>query len=382
MTSERGVQIFPILGRLAIWAAVGAWATGLSAGGAEAADLRMDAPNNKGVVELETGSSAGISIRMVEDLARLVDDGATRRVVPVVGRSALQNVWDLSLLRGVDMAILQSDVLDNMRQQRVLPGGENGFTYVAKLYNEELHILAGPDVKAIADLAHRKVNLGLRGSGTIVTAGRLFGILDVPVEPANDSDELALEKLRKGEIGAMALVAGKPAAIFQGLQPGEGLHFLSVPLQEAVIKAYVPTALNAADYPGLIPNDHPVDTIAVGTLLAVAKLQPGSDRYRNVSNFVDIFFTEFRSLLEPGHHPKWREINLAADLPEWRRFPPAQQWLDRNATVAKQSPQDVKALFSRFVDTRQQVIGGPPITGQQKQELFDQFQHWQAGQTH
>ncbi len=350
--------------------------------GAEAAEPRPDAPNNRGVVELETGGSAGASIRIAEDLAGLIDDGTTRRVLPVVGRSAMQNIYDLSSLRGVDMAILQADVVDAARQQRTLPGGDNGFTYIAKLYNEELHILARPEIKTVADLAHQKVNVDLRGSGTGTTAGRLFDMLKVPIEPVNDSQELALERLRKGEIAAMAFVAGKPAALFQSIRHDEGLHFVPIPLDAGVVSAYVPTTLTAADYPGLVPEDQAVETIAVGTLLAVANLKPGSERYRNVSNFVDVFFTEFRSLLEPGHHPKWREINLAAALPGLHRFPPAQQWLDRNVAVARQTPQDVKTLFSRFLDTRQQVIGGTPITDQEKQDLFGEFQKWQAGQSH
>lgn len=145
-------------------------------GPAVAAELRPDTPNNKGVVELETGGSVGASIRMAEDLAGLIDDGATRRVLPVVGRSAMQNIFDLASLRGVDMAILQADVVDAARQQRLAAAGENGFTYIAKLPYEELHILARPEVKTLADLAHRKVDVDVRGSGTGVTAARLFDI--------------------------------------------------------------------------------------------------------------------------------------------------------------------------------------------------------------
>jgi TRAP-type uncharacterized transport system substrate-binding protein len=353
----------------------------LWSGSVFAADPRMDA-TNKGVVELETGGSSGISVRMAEDLASLVDDGATRRVLPVVGRTALQNVWDLVLLRGIDMAILQQDVVDSARQKRSLPGLDNGFTYIAKLYDEEFHLLAGPDVKTIADLAHRKVNFGLAGSGSSVTAERVFDLLKVPVQPVNDRPELGLEKLRGGEISAVALVAGKPSPLLQGLPKDQGWHFIAIPVEEAVIKTYVPTILNAQDYPGLVPAGQQVDTIAVGSMLAAARLQPGSDRYHNVSNFVDIFFTQFRSLLEPGHHPKWQEMNLAAEVPGLNRFPPAQQWLDRNVVVAKQSAPDVKTLFSKFLDTRQQALGGAaPVPDQQKQELFNQFQLWQSQQS-
>src|SRR5437763_5467579 len=60
---------------------------------------------NRGVVEIETSGSAGISVRVAEDLANLIDDGATRRVVPVVGKGSLQTLTDLRYLRGIDMAL-------------------------------------------------------------------------------------------------------------------------------------------------------------------------------------------------------------------------------------------------------------------------------------
>src|SRR5438876_4072819 len=62
---------------------------------------------NRGVVQLMTARAAGTSVRVAEDLANVIDDGATRRVLPVVGKGALQNLTDLKLLRGIDMAILQ-----------------------------------------------------------------------------------------------------------------------------------------------------------------------------------------------------------------------------------------------------------------------------------
>src|SRR3954453_21360987 len=144
---------------------------------------------NRGVVELETSGAAGISVRIAEDLANLVDDGATRRVVPVVGKGSLQNLLDLKYLRGIDLAILQTDVIDYAREQQLVPGLDSAFTYIAKLHNEEFHLLAGPDIKTVADLANRKVNADLRGSGTAITASRLFDLLKVPVTVVNDSQE-------------------------------------------------------------------------------------------------------------------------------------------------------------------------------------------------
>jgi TRAP-type uncharacterized transport system substrate-binding protein len=336
---------------------------------------------NRGVVELETARVGGISVRIAEDIANVVDDGATRRVLPVVGKGALQNITDLKLLRGIDMAILQVDVLDYVKQQNMFPGIEYWANYITKLYNEEFHLLARQNIKSIADLANQKVNVDLRGAGTEVTAARLFQLLKIPVATTNDEQEVALDKLRKGEIAALAFVSGKPAPFFQAVNGKDGLHFLAIPLDPAVTAAYVPTRLTAADYPALVPQDQTIDTVAVGAVLMAANLQVGTERYRNLVNFVDTFFTGFQSLLDPGHHPKWREVNITAELPGWRRFQPAEQWLQRNTQVAAApNLQDLRAIFSRFIDERQQASGGGALSPEQKNELFGQFELWQKGQ--
>jgi hypothetical protein len=191
------------------------------------------------------------------------------------------------------------------------------------------------------------------------------------------SPEEALEKLRQGEVAAVALVAGKPAPVFCDLFGENGLHFLPIPSNVVIGAGDAPARLTAGDYPGLVPYNQPVDTVAVGTLLAVAEVQAGSDRYRSVANFVDAFFSGFQSLLLPGHHPKWQEIKIMTELPGWRRFPPAAQWLHRNAQITTGSDiEGLKANFSRFVEERQQASGGRPLSQQEKDQLFDQFKHW------
>lgn len=350
------------------------------AGTIEAAPL-TDTNVNKGVVELETMGANGASARIGEDLANVIDDGATRRVLPILGKGSLQNIIDLRALRGIDIAILQTDVLDYARQQNLFGGVERSFTYIAKLYNEELHLLARGGIKTVADLGNQKVNVDVPGAGSGITTRRLFELLQIPVVLTNDDQAVAIEKLRRGEIAAIAFVAGKPAPLFFGLDGKDGLHLLSVPLNPTITATFVPSRLTAQDYPGLVPPDQPVDTVAVGTVLAAANLPTASERYRNLANFVDAFFTRFQSLTEPGHHPKWREVNLAAELPGFVRFAPAAQWLQRNAPVATVGPQDLRAIFAHFIEERQQAAGGQVMTQQQKDELFNEFKRWQSGES-
>jgi uncharacterized protein len=335
---------------------------------------------NRGVVELETGGSNETAARIAADIVSIVDDGATRRVVPVIGKGPIQNLTDLKFLRGIDLAIVQSDALDYAREQRLVPGIE-GLNYVAKLYNEEFHLLAGPNIKTIADLANQTINIDLRGSGTAVTTSRLFDLLKITITVTTDNQEVALQRLRKGEIAALALLAAKPAPLFRDLKTSDGLHLLSIPLTPAVSAAYVPARFTADDYPGLVAADQPSDTIAVASLLMAADLRMLPERSRNVVNFVEAFFSGSQSLLEPGHHPKWQDVNIAANVPGWMRYPPAEQWLQRNMQVATTpNPDAMKTLFSRFVDERRQGSGGGPMSAEDKDALFQQFRAWQRGQ--
>jgi TRAP-type uncharacterized transport system substrate-binding protein len=221
----------------------------------------------------------------------------------------------------------------------------------------------------------------VQGSSTALTTTRLFNLLSLNVKITNDSQDAALQKLRNGEIAALAFVAAKPAPFFQTINATEGLHLLSIPLTPAIAGPYVPSRITAADYPRLVAGDQTTDTIAVGTVLVAADLRNLSDRYRNVANFIDALFTNFQGLLAPGYDPKWREVNIAAELPGWTRHPAARQWLQRNAPVAVSSPtESLQVLFSRFIDERRQASGGASMSDSEKEALFRQFRAWQNGQ--
>ena len=78
------------------------------------------------------------------------------------------------------------------------PGIADSLTYIAKLYNQELHLLARPDIKRIADLSGQTVNVDVQGSSTAFTAARVFNLLGIKPKIANDSQDAALQKLRNG----------------------------------------------------------------------------------------------------------------------------------------------------------------------------------------
>jgi TRAP transporter TAXI family solute receptor len=356
-------------------------ALGFAASGHARADA-LAQRTNRGLVEVITGNVDTTSLRIVTDISDLLDDGATRRILPVVGKGSVQNVTDLRALRGIDLAIVQTDVLDEIRRTGLYRGIESNLSYVAKLHNEEFHLLAAPNIRDVSDLSGKKVNFGVSGDGAAVTASAVFDSLRIKVEPTAYDPALALTKLRAGEIAAIAAVTGKPAPYFAALDSKDGLHLLPIPFTADVVTKYVPTRLSADDYPNLVSAREPIDTIAVGSVLLVANLPPDSDRYRNVAQFVDAFFTQFAKLLEPPRHPKWREINLASDMPGWKRFPPAEAWLKRNSATASNTPNEaqMREIFARFLDERSRAATGKAMSAEEKDELFQQFRQWQSTQ--
>jgi TRAP-type uncharacterized transport system substrate-binding protein len=303
---------------------------------------------NVGTVGIVSGGINGAYIRIVAELAAVLDNGDTLRVVPLVGKGFAHNIADILFLKDVDIGIVQSDVLAYIKRERLYPGADKSIEYITKLYNEEVHILAGKGITRIADLGGKKVNFDVANSRTAMTASLIFERLKTPIEPVYNDQALVLEKLRRGKIAALVYVAGKPASLFRDVRAEEGLHFLAVPLDPALLKTYLPSRISHADYPTLV-SEGAVDTVAVGAVMAVYNWAPGSDRYRKVARFVDAFFERFPALLEPSRHPKWKEVNLAAQVLDWTRFAPAENW-HRRSMVATGGSSPLQRDFMAFLD--------------------------------
>jgi TRAP-type uncharacterized transport system substrate-binding protein len=324
---------------------------------------------NSGLVGIISGALEGTNRSETADLAISLD-GDDLRILPVVGKGALQNVTDIIFARGIDMGIIQLDVLEALRRDPPFPGIERYLQYIARLYDEELHILAGNDIHSIEELVSKKVNFGIRDSGTSMTATAIFGKLGLKVEVTNFPSDVALEKLRQGEISALAYVAAKPTRLFQVIRPEENLHFLSIPPAIDAGPVYTPTTIRAEDYPELVEQGKPISTLAVGTILAVYNWPPGTDRYRKVSHFVQAFFDHLDDFRTPPHHFKWRDVNIAISVPGWTRFAPAEEMIRKversnEAPTVKSArasassnevarfPGDLDALFTEFLAFQQ-----------------------------
>lgn len=285
---------------------------------------------NRDTVGIVSGSVHGTYARFAQDLSDALDAPGELRVVAMLGKGAVQNLADLLYLRNVDVAIVQSDVLRFLREDKVFPGLESKVRYAVRLYDEEVHILARPEIRSIKDLAGRRVNTGPKGSGTAMTAKILFDAEDISIEPLNLSNSEALAALKAGSIAAAVFVVGKPATYFREIASEHGLHFLPIELSKGLEETYLDAELRPADYPNLIPEGERVPTIAVGAVMAVYNWKPGTSRHDRVVRFVRRMLDSLPLLQTDAYHPKWRSVDPRATVPGWQRLEAVEQWLAGN----------------------------------------------------
>jgi TRAP transporter TAXI family solute receptor len=330
---------------------------------------------NAGTVGIISGGVDGTYVRIAADLSAVLDDGQNLRVLTVLGKGSLQNVTDILYLHGIDVGIVQSDVLAYVRQHHLYPGIEQSLQYIAKLYDEEVHILARKDITSIEDLAGKPVNVDVTGSGTAMTASLIFEALGIQVQTQNADQPSALEKLRQGSLAAIVFVSGQPSRLFANVPPDSGMHFLSVPLTDTLANTYLPADLTHASYPALVEDGAPVSTVAVGSVMAVYAWQPNSERYAKVRRFIDAFFTKFPELLKPPRHPKWKDVNLAAKVPGWTRFGAAQDALGRQVAAGSPATTPLRRQFEEYVAAH--AGGATKLSDAQMGAMFRQFLDWQ-----
>jgi TRAP-type uncharacterized transport system substrate-binding protein len=344
---------------------------------------------NENTVGVISGSpnSDDTYLQMAYDLAEVLNDGDNLRILPIAGIGGPRNIRDVRYLRGVDIGLTQTNILNSFRRSNERMGQyDDKIVYIAKLFNEEVHLVARLDITSIEQLRGRKVNLDAKGSGTSYSMRDLFKTFSIEVEEVSMSQVEAIEKVKGGEIAATALIAGKPVRSMLNLTRSDRLHFVPFPYPTELIGDYLPAALAHDDYPDLIPAGDSVDTVAVGAVLICYNWQKSqADRYRRVQRFVEAFFPNISEFQKPPRHPKWREVNLAATLPGWTRFEVAQMWLDSQRRAAQRIPPAVNNGPAAAADpaapggaqSASRVAPGQQLTDP---TLYQEFLRWRQQQ--
>ncbi|MEX0590437.1 MAG: TAXI family TRAP transporter solute-binding subunit [Xanthobacteraceae bacterium] len=332
---------------------------------------------NQNTVGIVSGNVNGTYLSIAYDMSAVLDDGNDFRVLPIIGKGGGQNIQDVRFLKGVDLGITQSVLLARFRRTNEIGPIDDKIVYIAKLFNEEMHLIARADsgINSIEQLAGKKVNFSDVGSGTQLSTQEIFNRLGIKAQEVNMGQADAFEALKKGEIAATILIAGKPPGSISKLKASDGFRILPVAFSKPLQEDFLPAVLTHEDYPNLIEPGRKVETIAVGCVLIAYNWAKDTDRYQRLTKFVEQFFPKIAEFQKPPRHPKWREANLSATLPGWKRFDAAEEWLAKNQTEPITSE---RSKFDAHVDSR----GAPHAGGalgfapEDQERLFEEFLEW------
>lgn len=284
---------------------------------------------NAWTVGLAAGLIEGAPLRLAAEMGRVVDDGPNLLLLPIVTRGPTENLNALLYLKGVDLAMINSDALEEYRVD--VPDIRKHIVYLLNLFPSELHVFVRPDIKSLQDLAGKKVNFNTPGTAAAYSGPLMFSRLGVDIEKTFIPHPLALQQLRegKGDMAAVVFVTSKPVDAFLRGKWAPGFHFLPVKYDSKFEDYYLPATLESADYPNLIEKGERIPTVSVPTALVAYNWPQGSDRSKRVERFTERLFSRIDKLQQPGFDPKWKSINLGAAVPGLARVPAAQDWLDR-----------------------------------------------------
>ena len=186
----------------------------------------------------------------------------------------------------LELAIAQSDVIDEMYSGTLDTQAMKGYSAIASLYPEPVQIVVRADsgIASVSDLAGKKVSVGEADSGTQKNAAQIlqaYGLTSNMLTVQNMTYAEAAKALGDGSIDAMFCTAGAPAQVITDLSGTTPVSLVPIEGQQSDLLTgaygfYAKAVIPAGTYKG---QDSDVTTLAVMSVLLASDKTPADKIY-------------------------------------------------------------------------------------------------------
>ena len=283
---------------------------------------------------LITGGAGGTYYQFGQDLKRLVKPAAIELTVHP-SKGSVDNIFAVSEQRGVQLGIVQSDVLAFVGEQQGDPALSRiteRIRMVFPLYDEEVHVLARRDITSFEQLAGKRVAIGAEGSGTYLTARWLFKLAEVrPGEMLALDGAVALADLKAGRIDALVYVAAHPVGFLQHqIGATDGLALVPI-IHASILDAYA-----AVEIPADVYDWQPTAVRTVAVKAVLVSSDPSGPDCETLGRFARQVAAGMDWLAQHGH-PTWKRVDVDVPLPGWEQSECVRKHM-AGQTTADESP--------------------------------------------
>jgi uncharacterized protein len=175
-----------------------------------------------------------------------------------------------------DIAFSAADVAnDEQASISATNGGHGKFSALTRIYDDYLHIAVRDEspIRAVGDLAGKRVSIGAPRSGVKLIAERVLGIAEVTGQFQELGLRESADALRRDQIDAFFWSGGLPTGEITQLARDTNIRLLDMgqlmPAVRAKYSYYSAAAIPLSTYPGLKNPPPPPTTLIVPNLLLV-----------------------------------------------------------------------------------------------------------------
>jgi len=282
-------------------------------------------------VGMVTGSKTGTYYQFGNDIAEVTKPKGVDILVKD-SKGSIDNIKRLNSRENAAFGIVQSDVLGFLERSESteMQAVAKKLRLIFPFYNEEVHLFANKSIQTFEDLQGKRLVMGEKESGNWLTSTNLLEMTGIePAEQVYMPPKEAAVAVLKGEVDAMIYVAGKPVALFTALGNlkeksdfaplFDNVHF--VPLEGTImLREYAESNIGPEDYPWI---SEPVSTIAVKAVLMSFDFSGKRSAYfqqrcQDLAAIGQAIRANINQLKKTGH-PKWKEVDLDAEVGNWQR---------------------------------------------------------------